>query len=403
MVPSAETSSTASPKTIQVAQPQQKNVLADMLRNLGMASGRPLGSVIGDFAKASIGPGKLSFDEYVGLCLYDTRRYAGTDIRSFAGLAAMQKIWRRANYRTEFHGLITNKIAVTAFLEASGLPIVPIEALYSATAGYATPRSLHTKSALKEYLETAAHYPLFGKPMEGFQSLGSASFSGCDTQKSTLVDARGAEKSLDTYVDEIATHYANGYIFQKRVSPHTATKAICGDRLSTVRVVTILTDAGPKILCVCEKLPAGGNVADNYWRSGNLLVQLDPATGVRGYATSGKGFELREHSHHPDTGVAIRGTAVPNWNAVCDVALEASRLLKDAPLMGWDIAPVESGAIIVDANDTPDFMLPQLADRKGILGPELEDFLARCRLSERAWKRDLRRYNLEQYRASFWN
>ena len=392
----------ADQQTVDVAQAEQSNQLVDMLRRLATASGRPLGSVLGDFIKTSFGPGRLSFDEFIALGLYDRARYRGSDLRSFAGLGVMQQIWRRANYRFEFDGLIRSKIAMTAVLGAHGFPVIPMTAVFS-TAGRASHRSLHTKAALRAFLGAGADYPLFGKPADGYQSLGSISIAGCNATNDQLLCCDGTTRSLNRLVDDIALHFCCGYIFQPRVSPHPQTRAICGDRLATVRVVTIVTEAGARVLRACEKIPAGANVADNYWRPGNLLVTLHPQTGARCRAISGKGFDLAEHSHHPDSGMPIVGTSVPNWGAVCELALEAARLMKETALMGWDIAPVDDGAVIVEANVTPDLMLPQLADRKGILDAELQTFLDERENPERTWKREMRTTSRKQHRASFMN
>lgn len=403
MALSAEGDVGAAPQTIEISQPKQSNNLTDMLRQVAATSGRTAGSLIGDFVRTSFGPGKLSFDEYVAFGLYDTARYAGTDIRSFIGLRVMQDIWQTANYRFDLYGLVENKIAMSALLEAHGFPTIPITALFSSTAGYPSAKSLHTKEALKEFLSVETHYPLFGKPMDGQQSLGSASFARYDDKARALVRANGQTTPLDAYVDDVATHYGSGYILQPRVLPHPDTAALCGERLATVRVVTIHGADGPRIVRVCEKIPAGTNVADNYWRAGNLLVQLDPATGARGRAISGKGFQMAEHSHHPDSGAAIGGTTVPNWHAVCELALEGARLLENTALIGWDIAPVERGAVIVEVNGTPDLTLPQLADSRGILDSEMRSFLEERRKSKKAWERWLAADRQNNLRASFWN
>ena len=403
MAPSAPDVVGTAPVSIETAQPQKKTALAEVLQRLGAASGRPLTALLGDFIRVSIGPGKLSFDEFVALGLYDPRRVPGVDIRSFVGLGAMQRIWRRANYRTEFDGLIANKIAMGALLQAHGFPVIPLVAMFSMTAGYPAERSLRTKEALRNFLSDPAHYPIFGKPVGGTQSLGAASFAHYNAAANALVGHTGSAQDLDRFTDDVAAHFPDGYMFQPHLAPHAATRAICGDRLATVRVVTIARAAGPEILRVCEKIPAGANAADNYWRPGNLLVQLDPQTGLRGRVTSGKGLELREHTHHPDSAAAISGTFVPNWDVVCELAKEAARLMKETGLMGWDIAPVDTGAVIVDANASPDLMLPQLADRRGILDAELLAFLEERARSEKTWKRALRATSVKQHRASFMN
>jgi hypothetical protein len=387
--------------SIVTARPRPKTNLAVTLRRLAAETGRPLSSILADHLRTSLGPGKVSFDEFVALRLFDLKRYAGADLREFVGVRAMRDIWLRANFRFEFFDVIRNKIAMTAMLQAHGFPSIPIDAFFTTSAGYDTQKCLRSGEALKSYLTTRAPYPLFGKPMHGLQSLGSASLLGYDPGKGGLLARDGSEIGIDAFVADIAKHYSDGYFFQPHVSPHSENRALCGDRLATVRVMTLMTADGPKIWRACEKLPAGANVADNYWRTGNLLVKIDPASGRRDAATSGVAFELKELDRHPDTGLPLAGSFVPNWSAVCELAKEGARLFKETALIGWDIAPVESGALIVEANVTPDFILPQLAERRGALDSEFRGFLMERKRGSKAWVRQSLREVMDGYRPSW--
>lgn len=389
----AETVASAAPSTLEVARPKHQATPIDALRGIAAATGRTPGAVVREFIRASMGPGKLSFEEYVALGLYDTARFAGADLRSFVGRRTMGTIWDTANFRLELYGLITNKIAMGALLAAHGLPTILIKAVYSEAGGRIHPRALHDKTSLLAFLRDPANYPIFGKPTDGYQSLGAASFDRYDTAADMLVTSNGDRQPAAAFAEDVTLHYRKGYLFQPRISPHGATAALCGERLSTVRVLTVCVDGEPKVLRACEKIPGGSNIADNYWRAGNLLVHLDPQTGLRGRAISGKGLDLAEHQTHPDSGGAIAGTHVPNWSAVCAVALEGARLMSETPLIGWDVAPVADGAVIVEVNCTPDLTLPQLADRRGILDAEFEAFLAKCRVERKAWKRHVKAFN----------
>jgi 2-phospho-L-lactate transferase/gluconeogenesis factor (CofD/UPF0052 family) len=61
--------------------------------------------------------------------------------------------------------------------------------------------------------------------------------------------------------------------------PHPALQGITSGT-PTVRVIVILEDGRPEILHTIWKIPAAGNVADNFWRPGNLLADIDAATGT---------------------------------------------------------------------------------------------------------------------------
>ena len=361
---------------LDVARPKQAASLADVMRQMTLAAGTGYGGLIREFARLALGPGRLGFDEYVTLGLFDRKRYAGADKRAFVGLTASRKIWTQANFRLDLLGIAANKIASSALFGTYGFPTIPILALYSDRAGKASERMLAGSDALRAFLLDPTHYPLFGKPMGGTQSLGSASFDGVDGATRELIAYGGRRIPLESFVAEVSRHYADGYLFQRRVSPHRDIQALCGDRLSTVRVITVVRAGVPKVLRACWKIPAGDNAADNFWRAGNILARLDLETGRVIAAVRGTGLGLSEPTHHPDSGAPILGAAVPNWRAVTETALGAAKVLPDLALIGWDIAPVDGGALLVECNQAPDFILPQMADARGILDDEFNAFLA---------------------------
>jgi hypothetical protein len=335
---------------------------------------------------------RLSIEEYLGLQLFDNTFYGMADKTAFVGMDGARRILMRANYRFDLYGLIDNKIACDFLLAAHGLPIMPTIALYRHASGMAAPFLLRSPEELRIFLSDNGRYPLFGKPLGGTRSLGSVSFDRYAAARDALVTFGGGEITLDAFVRDIAAHYPSGYLFQRRLSPHAAVRALCGDRLATVRVLTAATGEGPQILRAAWKIPAGGNAADNFWRVGNLLAQLDIERGQiqRAVRASPNGFE--EITHHPDTGAALIGADVPNWPRLLDLAREGARVMEDLPLLGWDIAPVESGvvesgAIIVEVNHIPDFKLHQIADRRGMLDPALSTFLRERKDHAAAWRR----------------
>ena len=381
-VPPEETAS------IEVAKPAHSLSLAGTLLQIAADTGTPYFQLIREFAGLAFGPGKLSFEEYVALRLFDPKMYEGADKKAFVGLAASRWIWLQANHRIEYFGLLDNKIAADALFAAYGFSTIPTLAIFSEQLGRPATALLHSAEELSAFLTRGEIYPLFGKPIDGRQSLGSASLDRYDAGRRCLVTAGGREIPLDAFITDLRQHYAGGYLFQKRVSPHAAVRAICGDHLATVRLLTIWVEGEPRLLRACWKIPGGSNAADNFWRPGNLLAQVDVETGRIGRAMRGTGMKLEELTHHPDTGAALVGSEVPNWRAVAETALEGARLLKHVALIGWDIAPVDGGAMLVELNQTPDFLLPQLADRRGILDTAFSAFLAERKRDAAAWKRE---------------
>ena len=393
MPSSAETAVAPGPgeaAAIDVARPRQEIALAPTLQRIAAECGTSLFGLVKGYAKLAFGPGRLSLDEYMALRLFDPKMYAGVDKRAFVGLTQSRKIWLKANFRVENFALAENKIAADALFAAYGFRTTPTQALFCNQVGTPSPKLLRTETQLCDFLRNPEHYPLFAKPLDGFQSLGSASIDRYDPARDCLVTVSGQSLPVEKFVADVAAHYGAGYLIQRRVSPHSLVRAICGDRLATVRLLTVMSGGAPRIIRACWKIPAGAHGADNFWRAGNLLAQLDLATGRVLRVVRGVGLTLEEVTHHPDTGAALVGSVVPNWDAVTETALEGATVLPELKLIGWDIAPVDEGAMLVELNHTPDFILPQLADRRGILDEEFKAFLAECERLCRRWEREQR-------------
>jgi hypothetical protein len=363
--------------------------LAATLRTITARYGKTYQRLLLDLAKASFGAGRLSYDEYIRLRLFDDAWLAGADPSAFVGLDAERRLWPTTNFNSEWWGLMRNKLAVTTLLGGYGFPVIPTLALYSDRLSVRNAPVMRAPGELARFLRSCGAYPLFGKPMDSQRSLGSIGLDAYEPASDSIV-AGERRIGVDAFVGAVATHYAAGYILQRRIPPAARVRALVGDRLATVRVITILGENGPEVLRALWKIPAGSNVADNFWRSGNLLATLDLASGRVLRAVRGSGLALEQVTHHPDTGAQLIGIEVPNWREITALALEAASTLGEVRLIGWDMAAVEEGALIVEPNFTPDFFMVQLADRRGMLDERFKAFLAYCKAAAQHAKKQQR-------------
>ena len=293
-----------------------------------------------------------------------------------------------ANNNSEWWGVMRNKLAVTTLLGGYGFPVIPTLALYSDAICMRGIPILREPAALAGLPAQLARLSAV-RQADGFPAQPGLDRPGSlrrPTPTASLPD-EASKIPVDEFAAAVAEHYKGGYIFQRRISPHAGVRAIAGDRLATVRAITILTEKGPQLLRALWKIPAGDNVADNFWRSGNLLATLDLETGRVVRVVRGSGLALEEVTHHPDTGAELVGIEVPNWREIVGLALDAASTLTEVPLIGWDMAAVEDGALIVEPNFTPDFFMTQLADRRGMLDARFNAFLASCKAAAQRTKK----------------
>ncbi len=349
--------------------------------------------IAGDYVNAAVGPGGISPDDFIRLRLFDKMFLNGADAREFIGAKRHRSICFTVNYRHDWLGMLSNKAASMSYLQSYGLPTIPIKAIYAPYTNDESPHILSDKNALEHFLLRADAYPLFGKPVEGLNSLGSVALASCSPSTREVSMGTGARIKAEYLANEIDAHYHQaGYLFQEWASPHPAIKDFCGERLATVRFMTIATETDVQIFRACWKIPSGGNTADNYWREGNLLAQLDMVNGRILRVTSGAGLDMREHTIHPDTNVPLVGFAHPQWEEMKALALRGARLMmRTTPLIGWDVACTNKGPVVVEMNEHPDSFLMQFADRRGILNDTFRRFIAFQKQNYIAFQADIKR------------
>jgi hypothetical protein len=343
-----------------------------------------------EYARLALGPGKISFKEFIIYRLFDDAWLAGADKAEFVGEQSRRSLTLRINFRHDWYGLLENKLTSQSYLETYGLPTIAARAIYAP--GLTTPseRLLRSPAELRSFLLAERNYPLFGKPAESLQSLGALALLGCDAMRAELIGIGDKRLKVESVIEDIRKHYATGYLFQRMLRPHRELIPKIGERLATVRILTIAMPDGPKAFRACWKLPAARNAADNFWREGNMLAGLDFETGQIRRVTSGVGFEMRDLKQHPDTGAELIGVAVPEWDKIREVAVEGAKVLQHFGIIGWDIAPTDDGPVIVEANHAPDFNLVQIADRRGMRGKEFNDLLAHQKAARAAYRREVR-------------
>lgn len=399
----------AAPAPVAPVAPEAKPVLdtkvaarqvdfAEALKVIATSYGKPYQQVLMEMAKCAFGPGKLSFTDYVTFRLFDDALLGGADRAAFVGLDASRGIWLTANFDQEWWGIMQNKLAVTTLLGGYGFPVIPTLALYSDSMTLHNAPVLRDAAALSAYLRDASLYPLFGKPMDAIRSLGSASFQAYEPADDALVALSGARIPVEQFAADVAELFPAGYLLQRRVNPHAAMRAIVGDRLATVRVLTVRGKQGVRVHRAVWKILAGSNVADNFWRGGNLLATLDLETGRVVRVVRGTGLAQEAVTQHPDSGADLIGFEIPRWKQICEVACEAAGMLGGIRLVGWDMAATDSGVTIVEPNYTPDFDMVQMADRRGILDAPFLAFLDECRDAARAAKRKQRSHRVVETR-----
>jgi hypothetical protein len=346
--------------------------LAQCMSHVMRELGKPVRRQISEIAGLAFDVGKVSPQEYYYYRLYEDQLTLA-EKKEFVGIKAQDRIIQRCN-PIDWWSIAHDKLVCCSILQDLGYPTPRIQGVFHPIRTYGNVPVLKDLPSLLSFLEQDARYPLFAKPITGIYSLGTAALDSFDPDTGALRSINGNQIDLSTFAADIAA-YPDGYVFQELLHPHPRLRERCGAATCTVRLMIINTPHGPEPFRSLWKIAANGNIADNFWRSGNLLGDIDIETGRVTRVVTGYGPSQTEVDSHPDTGEQLRGIHLPDWKETLDLCRASASAFSGLKLQAWDIAISEKGPVLVEVNIGGDFNLPQLASGKGILDRRFRKFL----------------------------
>ena len=352
-------------------------IRVDLMRHLRAAldGGKTFGALAREILALGRGPGKLSPHEYFYYGLYGSPLPLEEKLR-FVGKTAQQRFHEACN-APEWFAVVHDKLLFQAAMAGAGLPVPRLLAIQHRSRAWPDLPRLATPADIARFVRTTTAFPFFVKPIDGMYSLGSMLVEGCDEAAAALRLRFGGTLAIDRFAEQLVAHEA-GHVLQARLVPHPAIAGLVGDRLPSVRALVLSGEDGPAILRAVCKLPGGRNIADNYWRPGNMLAAIATDTGEIRRVVRGTGADLAELERHPDTGERLLGRTLPLWRETKALIEAAARTLPGVRTQAWDVALAEEGPVLLEVNYGGDLNLAQLAIGRGVLEPAYAAHLRRC-------------------------
>lgn len=347
--------------------------------------GKSFSSQVGEIFRLSRGPGQLTPRDYYYYGLYDDSRYDAAEKRRFLSDRVHPDVIRRC-CDVGWWGVGDDKVLAYLMLRGLDAPIPEVFGLYHPFRVFPGAPTWRTTAELETALRETIGYPFFAKPSSGVQSVGVVAVTAFDSGTDRLLLRNGEAIEVGAFVRDMTDKDEGGFIFQDLLHPHPALAEVCGDRISTVRLMTVIEEGGPEIISTIWKLAVGSNDADNFWRPGNALAALDAGTGRVTRVVQGKGPDQREIAEHPDTGKPLIGFELPDWRQLIELCLRCTAALPKLRFQSWDIAPCVNGHVIVEVNTGAAFSLPQLATGKGFMTDRFRKFLHSFPPPVRGWR-----------------
>lgn len=336
-------------------------------------SGRSPLELAREYARLHFGRGKLTLEEYVQYGVYDLARHDASEQSRFVTNNLHWPITRSCCDMT-CQSVTEDKWLCASILRQGGAPTPETLAVIDrGSRVYPGTRKISTADELRAFATAEGALPLFGKENRGTCSFGAFLISEADENRVRLEGEGWMDYAA--LVDEFIG--STPYILQPLVRNHSFFDRFT-QSLATIRVCILLSDDVVKIPFAVLKLPSSGNVADSFWRPGNLACDLDLDTGRIVTARSKDALGTTDHTDHPETGETLIGATAPMWSRVLDTARACAPMFQSARYQSMDIAVSETGPVVIEVNTGGGFDLPQLASGRGFLTDEVTEFFRDC-------------------------
>ena len=133
--------------------------------------------------------------------------------------------------------------------------------------------------------------------------------------------------------------------------------------LNTLRILTMIDphNGEPFIAIAIHRFGRHSSYPVDNWTQGGLSTEIDLDTGTLGsgasYPMTGR---LEWYDCHPDTGAQIKGVRNPRWDEIKAGILNLAGKLPFLRYVGWDVAVMDDGFVVVEGNSNTDVNLLQL-------------------------------------------
>ncbi|MGH6892258.1 MAG: sugar-transfer associated ATP-grasp domain-containing protein [Dongiaceae bacterium] len=200
---------------------------------------------------------------------------------------------------------------------------------------------------------------LFVKPLVGKGGKGAECWLLRDDAYQGAKGQRLSPDALLQHLKDLSMDH--DIIIQPRLLSHPALRDIGLNALCTVRVVTCENEREQvEVTDAVMRMPRTADAIVDNFHAGGIAASVDLATGRLGPATDlGAGLASRWHDLHPVSGAPIKHRLLPYWPELMELARAAHRAVSDREMVGWDIAIVEDGPVIIEANGSPDLDIIQ--------------------------------------------
>ncbi len=132
--------------------------------------------------------------------------------------------------------------------------------------------------------------------------------------------------------------------------------------VNTIRIPTVLTKDGVKILYPFLRLGKNNTFVDN-GGAGGILSLIDLDTGI--ICATPQDEDGNRYILHPETKAQIIGFKIPKWKELIELAEKIAYIMPTVRYVGWDFALSVNGWVLIEGNNGGMFAGQQMLDQIG--------------------------------------
>ncbi len=270
------------------------------------------------------------------------RRRAGDYLHRFETKGGIFRFLKRTATATRTP--LSDKLLFAARCREHGLPSVPV---------FLIAEQGEISGAGWQGDDAEARLPaddLFVKPLGGRGGFGAESWRA-------VGDGRYTDGNVHLQTPELLAHLRQRSateccIVQPRLVNHPDLADLSNGALATLRILTIENERGEfEPTHAVLRMAVGRNTTVDNFHAGGVAAKVDLRSGALGPATD---IGLRPDrgwcASHPDTHARIEGRVLPCWRETLDLTSRAHAAFADRVLIGWDVAILEEGPVLIEGN-----------------------------------------------------
>lgn len=164
---------------------------------------------------------------------------------------------------------------------------------------------------------------------------------------------KGIEMLYSSEIDDAGRFYKDlvkrTAILEAFIKQHSAVSEINSSSVNTIRLITAKKNGKVHIINGgCIRCGGKGSFVDNF-HNGGVAYPIDISTGI----VDGQGYSLGVKTRfikHPSSGKNVLGFQIPDFENIKETVIRAAKVMENVGYIGWDIAVLEDGCEIIEAN-----------------------------------------------------